>query len=369
MPQKSSGKLYYINNLRTLLIILIVMLHIAITYGAEGSWYYFEHTESIVSNVILTLFVAIVQAFVLGFFFMISGYFIPSSLKRKGAKRYLKDRLLRLGVPLIVYYFVISPILTYSLYVKLMGEKLVLRDYFGSGPLWFVELLLIFSIFYILIQFFSKPKKDSTNLHSFGPNNKNILIFALCLSMVNFFIRIWFPIGKTFFNHQFAFFPGYISFFIFGIIAFGNKWFDGFSLRVGKRWLKISVAVILLFPVISILGGALEDVSPFKGGFHYQSLLFSTWEAFVGIGLTAGLFVTFRKHFNYQGDLAKNLSDNVYTVYIIHAPVIVFFTYSIHNMFLYPLLKFIFVSIVGVSLCFLISHYLVRNIPYAKRIL
>ena len=42
-------------------------------------------------------------------FFFISGLFAPSSLDKKGVKTFLRERTLRLGLPLAFYFFIISP--------------------------------------------------------------------------------------------------------------------------------------------------------------------------------------------------------------------------------------------------------------------
>ena len=91
-------RLFFIDNLRILLITLIMMLHLSITYGGPGGWYYRNVPEGYMS-VPLTWHNGAVQAFALGLFFMISGYFTPGSYDRKGPGRFLKERLLRLGVP------------------------------------------------------------------------------------------------------------------------------------------------------------------------------------------------------------------------------------------------------------------------------
>ena len=360
------AKLLYINNLRIVLIMLIVMLHISITYGAEGSWYYSEPNDDIVSLAILTTFNAVVQAFALGFFFMISAYFTPGSYLRKGARKYLRDRFVRLGIPLFIYFFIISPFIVYMLYVKLMGQTVPLQSFFGTGPLWFVEALLIFCLCYHIWRKLIPEKEHEPKP---PPVGMTILKYVLFLSILNFAVRLFWPAGESFSNLQFGYFPGYVCFFIIGIIAYRNKWFDNFNYSVGMRWLWISVLGIIIFPAIMLLGGAAEDVTPFTGGLHWQSFAYSAWEAFVGTGLIAGLFVIFRKRFDSQTNFTKNLSDNAYTVFIIHAPVIVFFTYALREISLYPLLKFAIVSVLGVSLCFAVSHFLVRKIPYSERVL
>ena len=101
------ARLFFIDNLRILLITLVVMLHLSITYGGVGSWYYRNVPEGYMS-VPLTWHNGTVQAFAMGFFFLISGYFTPSSYDRKGPRRFFKDRLLRLGIPILCYDFVIG---------------------------------------------------------------------------------------------------------------------------------------------------------------------------------------------------------------------------------------------------------------------
>ena len=67
-----SGRSYYIDNLRIFLTSLVVLHHLAITYGAPGLWYYKEEALDPVSSILLSLFVATNQAFFMGMFFMIS---------------------------------------------------------------------------------------------------------------------------------------------------------------------------------------------------------------------------------------------------------------------------------------------------------
>ena len=107
-------RLLYIDNLRILLTILVIMHHFAIGYGGPGGFYYVENGPmSDVSEILMTLFLAINQAFFMGFFFMISSYFSPGSVDRKGTGTFLKDRLKRLGIPLLLYILVIAPVLSY----------------------------------------------------------------------------------------------------------------------------------------------------------------------------------------------------------------------------------------------------------------
>jgi peptidoglycan/LPS O-acetylase OafA/YrhL len=65
-------RLYFVDNLRILLITLVVLHHLAITYGHTGGWYYYEGQPDELTTILIAIFTTINQAFFMGFFFMIS---------------------------------------------------------------------------------------------------------------------------------------------------------------------------------------------------------------------------------------------------------------------------------------------------------
>jgi len=91
-------RLAFIDNLRILLVVLVILHHLALTYGAEGPWYYSEGQADTITAMVLTLFVAVNEAFFMGFYFLIAAYFVPPSLERKGSRQFLRERFLRLGM-------------------------------------------------------------------------------------------------------------------------------------------------------------------------------------------------------------------------------------------------------------------------------
>jgi surface polysaccharide O-acyltransferase-like enzyme len=84
--------------------------------------------------------------------------------------------------------------------------------------------------------------------------------------------------------------------------------------------------------------------------------------------MVVGLLVLIREKFNHQGRLAKDMAASAYTVFIIHAPVIVFLALAFRGVSLYPLLKYVLVAPVALALCFILAHY-IRKIPLARDIL
>ena len=80
---KVTPRFKYLDTVRVILITLVIALHTAITYGASGSWTYVDPNQSEIAGILLTLLTGSVQAFSLGLYFFISGYFTPGSYDKK----------------------------------------------------------------------------------------------------------------------------------------------------------------------------------------------------------------------------------------------------------------------------------------------
>jgi glucan biosynthesis protein C len=381
VQSSTKPRLFFVDNLRILLIVLLILHHLAITYGAMGSWPYHEPASSEVAVMVLTLFTSVNASFFLAFFLMISGYFTPGSYDRKGSGSFFKDRLLRLGIPLVFYAIVIEPLIQYALAVNVRGFGgglwEFLARYVGGyrglsiGPLWFVEVLLIFSGAYVLWRLATPAPKSLQDTDGKVPGNWAIAGFALLVGAVTFVVRIWVPQDKWFDLLQLpvADMPQYIALFVAGIVAYRRNWFMQISRAKGRLWLGVAVVSAVLLPIMMVTGGGPEgDVAPFLGGVHWQSLLFSVWQQFICIGMVIGLLVLFRERLNHQGSLSKAMAASVYTVYIIHAPVLVFLGLALRGVSAPSLAKWVVVATIAVVLCFSLAG-VVRKLPLARDIL
>jgi len=94
----------YLDELKVLVVAGVIVVHVAITYGAAGSWYVpdIDESTSAVGEVVLSVLVVIGALFSMGLLFLVAGALTVPSLERKGARRLVVERLKRLGVPLVV---------------------------------------------------------------------------------------------------------------------------------------------------------------------------------------------------------------------------------------------------------------------------
>jgi glucans biosynthesis protein C len=363
-------RLFFVDNLRTFLIILVMLDHLAITYGSPfGLWYYHEGQVGFPEAAIYGAFQSIAQAFFMGLLFFLAAYFTPSSFDRKGPKRFLKDRLIRLGFPIIFFAIFIEPVVDYAVALS-SGFQGSFLSYvsmylpFGLGPLWFVLALLLFDTAYVIWRIFSsKPSK----VYPF-PTKRVIFAFGLLIGAITFATRIVFPADWSVPVLAFipAFFPQYIAFFIFGLIAYRSNWILSLPKETGNYWGTITS--LLPLGVAAIFTASILTGASFLGGLTWQTAAYALWEQVFAIAISIWLLVWFREKHNTQSSFLRILSDSSYAAYIIQTPVLVFLALSLQSIQLPLILKFAIVSPIGISLCFAFA-YLIRKIPKVDRVL
>jgi peptidoglycan/LPS O-acetylase OafA/YrhL len=186
----SGARLTYLDNLKVLLVAGVIAVHSAITYGVDGSWY-LEDYESMtdVAVGLLTVFVAVGFLFGLGAFFLIAGRLSGPSLDRKGPRRFARDRLLRLGIPVLFYVTLIAPVMEYVKFRDEGGDEGFLSFAWSQlsdpapGPTWFLEALLLFSLVYALVRVV-RPERQPV---SRGPlSGRSVIAVGAAIAALSF---------------------------------------------------------------------------------------------------------------------------------------------------------------------------------------
>jgi peptidoglycan/LPS O-acetylase OafA/YrhL len=389
--QAATGKnsrLFFIDHWRAFLAILVVLHHVALVYGASVQGYYYVEPPftNPLAFLVLLVFALVNQSWFMGAFFLLAGYFTPGSYDRKGIGSFLKNRLLRLGIPLVLFYFVLSPISFIGYYLmppELTGITSPLTwqgfwqaypNFIGLGPLWFVAMLLIFNFGYAAWRMLTRNRTSASKQASSVPSYLGIGVFILALAGVSYLMRIIIPLGKSVLQFPtLAYLPQYLSFFVVGTVASRKNWFRTLPSSVGVvGFVTAVVAGVLLFPLafsgqlFSLeIGPALDNS---MGNGHWQSAVYVLWDSIFAVGICLGLLTLFRRSFNGESKFGRFLSQHGYAVYLIHIPIIVFLAYALRGIVLGSLVKFGWASIIIVPICFAIA-YIVRKIPLASRVL
>jgi glucan biosynthesis protein C len=389
--QGKTSRLFFVDRLRAALIILVVLHHLALVYGGIPPFYYLEPpTNDPLAGLLALAFVLFNQAWFMGAFFLIAGYFTPGSFDRKGPGSFLKDRLLRLGVPLILFIFILSPISNLGLYMMpasqggiatpLTWQTFPYFSFLGLGPLWFVAMLLIFDIGYAAWRMLTRKSASSSMSKPSMLSYPSIGIFILALALASYLVRIIVPLGKPvslFFDFlsfpTIAYLPQYLSFFVLGTIAYRHDWFRTLPSSMGKVGFATAiVATITLFSIgflsfLKAIENASPQIPPFGFG-TWQSAVYALWDSVFAVGICLAAITLFRRFFGTENRFGRFLSQQGYAVYVIHIPVIVFIAFVLRGIDLENILKFGLAAVIVVPTCF-VAAYIVRMIPGVARVL
>ena len=178
-----SSRLYFLDNIKVILTILVISHHVGQAYGPTGGYWDFKSAYQIP---LLDTYFIVNASFFMGLFFFISAYFFPASFDRNGPAKFIKDRLIRYGIPVLFGFLVIVPLDQYYSFITWRGgPKISFFAYlsqaffnFGEKPfqvispswpelnfghLWFIQHLLFYSFVYALIRWIGKIFKKTVS--------------------------------------------------------------------------------------------------------------------------------------------------------------------------------------------------------------
>jgi glucans biosynthesis protein C len=375
-------RLGFIDNLRWMMIVSVVSMHAAVTYSHMGSWYFMEDPKPDNRGTLLffSYYQMGLQAFFMGLLFLIAGYFVPEAYDRKGAARFLRDRLIRLGIPSLLYMLVAHPFIVFCLlrdgHMSAVSFSTAYLEYLrslrfvgSSGPMWFTVALFILCLVYTLARM-GRSGRGPTALDAPLPTHAQVVLLILVMSVCTFLVRIVQPIGASILNMQLCFFSQYVLLFAAGVLARRCNWLLRIPYEFGIRWFGLALILgSLIWMMVLCATVATHTETRLAGGFSWQSAVVSSWESFFCLGVCLGLLVLFREKFNRQGPFAKWMSDNCFAVYLFHAPVLVAITLGLHGFIAPKPVKFLVATVLATITTYLASSFIFRRIPLLRGVL
>jgi peptidoglycan/LPS O-acetylase OafA/YrhL len=337
-------RLYYLDNLKVCLTVLVIMHHAGQAYGNGGSWAYTPSNPAEFMPWIWHFF-STNAAFFMGLYFFISGYFVPRSFDKQGSKQFIQKKLLRLGIPLLFMGAIIS----------------VLTGKLEICHMWFVESLLVFCLIYALIRKWVSPIDSDCNSK---PTIIGLLIVALVMGIGSYFIRqvspqdhwIW-PFGIIPLPMEPAHYLQYVMMFILGILAYRFQWLYKMGNGTGFTTLLIGVALAI--------GNYLRNGGPWNA---FVWKWFGIYESLMCVFISFGLIWLFREFVSTTSRFWQWCAAQSYGAYVFHLLLMIVLQNVVDSIWMGAFGKFLFIGIVTTILAFLLT-WIVRMIPGLKRIL
>lgn len=354
----SPNRLIFFDNLRYLMILLVIIFHSGVSYGSMVAfWPYHDPNPTEFVDIIMLL----MDVFMMSILFFIAGYFALPSSQKKGGWSFLKAKLQRLGIPWLVVTIFVLPILDYIHYYTQsagkgfsprsygthwwlsmkkiaefyigplrMSEYLDMTEHFYQRYMWFLSLLLLFFVvFWLLYKAWGKWGRTSERaIQDDTASNRsvyvtlaivgflNVVLFALVKFLFsspdNPFDMVWFSLGNLvqFETAKLAF---YVPYFGLGVYAYSKKWFTS-GKDFGRPWVWGLICFLLM--VVNMLVGRsmTRAVEPSIGLQVAFVVLYPLWTlSFLGA------FTAFAsRRWNHAAPLGRELSDNSYNMYLVH---------------------------------------------------
>jgi fucose 4-O-acetylase-like acetyltransferase len=373
-----------VDNLRTLMIALVVNMHACVTYSHIGSWYRMEDPEpGTPVKIAFILWQVHLQAFFMGLLFFLAGVFAHASLVRRGPRSFLGERARRLGLPSLLYMLLIHPFMVYVLlgqpHVSDRPELLALYGQYltsgrvlsGNGPMWFALALLLFCVVLAGWRAVKPVGTGAASDSSDAPGWGALLGFGTVLALGTFLVRLVQPIGTDVLNFQLGFFPQYVAAFVVGVTAGRRGWLEALATSHRARiagWLGCLAGPVLLVLLLAGGGPPPENgANPYAGGWDLRAFGYAVWEQIIGLGLALGALAWFHRRGNSAGRVATWLSDRAFAVYLLHAPVLVALTPLIRPAASTPFVGAALLTLTGLSASFLLADGM-KRLPGLRRI-
>jgi hypothetical protein len=365
---------------RTFLTLVVLLHHAVIPYT------YFGHTDP-KFFIGFDLIVLATDSFFMAMFFFVSGLFVWPGLARKGPLDYLRDRLIRLGLPFAICAFTVIPIAYYAISLR-QAPAVGFSDYWWttitvgpwpSGPVWFLWVLLAFDLVASILYKISPAIIDPINRLSLEGFERPAKFFAIMLAVTAAFYipgRLRFGPGSWFEFGPFSVQHGrvllYATYFFFGA-GIGAHYLDRGVLAADGRLSKSSwgwgalalVPYCLMWVLIYIKRGILGNpvVLP-----HWYEATYGLFFASFSVGIMFTILAYFLRFKRTGWSMLDPMRPDAFGMFLVHYPIVLWLQYWMFDYDLPAIAKALIAFVLTVFLSWG-ATILIRKIPGANHVL
>jgi len=354
----------WLDNLRWFTVLSVLFYHILYMFNNKGvlggiggfSTNPMAQPQDIVLYILYPWFMMLL--------FLLAGMSARYSLEKRSAKEFIKSRTLKLLVPSTIGLFVIHWITGYfnTRPAAAMGAfdampgvaKWILFSTTGSGPLWFIHDLWIFSLLIVLIQ--KLDSKDKFKKFCSKSSTVVIILMGILICLVSqFMIQNPDPTGAI--DSIINLYKPWIYFvpFLMGYFVFSN---DEVLEKVKAMSIPMSGCAAIACIALCVTGWGESFTSP-----QYLGSWLNCLYAWLMILAIMGIFMRF---FDKTNGFSSYMNRTSYGLYVLHYPITVTAAYFLKNSttlspwIIYPLL------IVIVFCLTPIAYEIIHRIPLIR---
>lgn len=378
LAQWASARRPYLDNLKVIMIAAIIAIHAVLGYvGSDQYWSYAdvqEVTLSPVTEIALFLLVVPFALFMIALLFLVAGLLTGSSLERKRPGEFARDRLLRLGVPFVVFTLLLWPLLLYALYHPLgaapgsyWAEFLDEEGNLDTGPLWFVGVLLVFSLAYAAAFRVRRHRQRGTERRL---ATRHLVLLAVVVATTSFLVRLVFPFGsESITDLNLWEWPACLALFALGIAASRRGWLTAIPDQVRTRCRTATFATVGALAVLLVVAGRLDVFDGLLGGWNWWALAFAAVESALNVFGSVWLLAVAQRRLNRQFRWTPMLGRSAYGAFMMQGPVLIALAVALRPVPVPAEVKAFVVAVGGVAASCMLAWLLISRVPHVGRVL
>jgi glucan biosynthesis protein C len=394
LPDESGNRILFLDNIRYLMVLFVIILHAALSYAPSMSWWYVW--DPITNSRLFDIIVGLIDVFIMPVLFFIAGYFALPNIQKKGTVVFLKGKFIRLGIPWLIGIIFIAPISIYiascKLYPMSYGQFWInwiksASDFhtgflysqinpglfpisrFNQTVYWFISLLLFFFIIFGIMYALKKRLFPSLSIQKKTHSGKTMLLVILFVGLLSMIMSLlvsmtpspypapWVVIANIL-QFQTWRLSTFIIYFALGVYAFYRNWFVK-DIFPGHPSLWIAICIILFFGFLVTLSNLISN--PANKGYIITYVFLNSF-------LRVALFIMFTnfaaRYWNRPHEINETLAANSYNIYLVHLPLVVVLQLLLLELSgTSSLLKFGIVSSLSFLMSYAISRYAIEPHP------
>ena len=339
----------YLDNIRWATVLLVLVYHVFYMFNGVGILGGIPGAKSIPA---FDRIACIIYPWFMVLLFVVAGMSARYALQKRTGKQFIKERAVKLLIPSTLGLFVIHWITGY-LNIKMGGGLEYIPKFLvypisaisGIGPLWFIQLLFLFSCILILFRKIDKTDKLWTLC---GKVNLPIILLLAALifgaaQILNVPVLTMYRFGI------------YFVAFLIGYYIFSHD-------EVQSIIEKICIPMACLAVVGAVLYAIRYGGSDYTSPSCLQSIITNIylWVVVLAI-LGCG-----KRYFNRETVFSRYMTKSSFGVYILHYPILLVICYTLQSQFDFPAICNYAIALVLVVVITFAIYEVIKRIPIIR---
>lgn len=349
MRERNELRKIYLDNIRWATVILVLIYHVFYMFNGVGIMGGIPGAANIF---VFDWIACIIYPWFMVLLFVIAGMSARFALQSRTEKQFIKERAVKLLIPSTLGLLVIHWVTGY-LNIKMGGgleyipPALIypISAISGTGPLWFIQMLFLFSCILVLFRKIDKSDKIWTLC-----GKVNLLVILLLFLLIFGAAQILNMPVLTMYR-----FGIYFTAFLIGYYVFSHE-------EVQEIIEKVCIPTLCLAIISAVFYAFRYGGSNFTSSDCLQSMMtnFYLWIvilAIIGCG---------KKYFNQETGFTQYMTKSSFGIYILHYPVLIITCYMLHYHFDFPAIwNYVIAFVVEIIMTFVV-YEVIKRVPLLR---